>query len=89
VLHHERDDWAVWYGFGLEFITDRDGSVQNYYKDGVNVGASGIVRYYPVDQLDVVVLSNAEDGAWAPIAEIHRLIGADNPGIGESGLGLS
>jgi len=88
VLHHRRDDWAVWYGFGLEFVTDDNGAVRNYYKDGVNAGASGILRYYPADQLDVVVLSNSAAGAWDPIAEIHRLIRADNPSIGASGIGF-
>jgi CubicO group peptidase (beta-lactamase class C family) len=88
VLHHRRDDWAVWYGFGLEFVTDNDGTVRNYYKDGANAGASGIVRYYPTDQLDVVVLSNSAAGAWPAIDEIHRRIRADNPGIGESGVGF-
>ena len=88
VLHHERDDWAVWYGFGLEFVIDRAGSVRNTYKDGGNAGASGIVRYYPADDLDVVALSNAERGAWPAIDEIHRLIRADNPSVGESGDGF-
>jgi len=88
VLHHERDDWAVWYGFGLEFVVDRAGMVRNTYKDGANAGASGIVRYYPADQLDLVVLSNSADGAWPAIDEIHRLIRADNPSIGESGVGF-
>jgi CubicO group peptidase (beta-lactamase class C family) len=32
VLHHQRGDWTVWYGFGLEFVIDRDGRVRNYYK---------------------------------------------------------
>jgi CubicO group peptidase (beta-lactamase class C family) len=89
VLRHQRDDWAVWYGFGLEFVVARNGTVRNYYKDGVNAGASGVVRYYPADQLDVVVLSNSADGAWPPIDEIHRLIRADDPSIGESGIGFS
>ncbi len=88
VLHHQRDDWAVWYGFGLEFVIDRAGSVRNTYKDGGNAGASGIVRYYPADDLDVVVLSNSERGAWPAMDEIHRLIRADNPSVGESGDGF-
>jgi CubicO group peptidase (beta-lactamase class C family) len=88
VLHHDRDDWAVWYGFGLEFVIDRAGSVRNTYKDGVNAGASGVVRYYPADDLDVVVLSNSERGAWPVMDEIHRLIRADNPSVGESGDGF-
>jgi len=88
VLHHERDDFAVWYGFGLEFVVDRNGRVRNYYKDGGFPGASGILRYYPADQLDVAVLSNSERGAWPAWAEIHRLIRADNPDLGESGDGF-
>jgi CubicO group peptidase (beta-lactamase class C family) len=88
VLHHERDDGAVWYGFGLEFVIDRAGSVRNIYKDGGNAGASGVLRYYPADDLDVVVLSNSERGAWPAMDEIHRLIRADNPSIGESGDGF-
>ena len=63
--------------------------LRNSYKDGVNAGASGILRYYPADQLDVVVLSNAEEGAWALITEIHRRVRSDNPAVGESGIGFS
>jgi CubicO group peptidase (beta-lactamase class C family) len=88
VLHHHRDDWAVWYGFGLEFVIGRDGAVRNYYKDGANAGVSGIVRYYPADQLDVVVLSNSAAGAWPAIDQIHRLIRTDNPNVGASGVGF-
>jgi CubicO group peptidase (beta-lactamase class C family) len=76
VLHHERDDGEVWYGFGLEFTVDRDGSVRNYYKDGRNTGVGGIVRYYPADDLDVVMLSNAEYGGRDVIREIDRRIRA-------------
>ena len=85
VHHHQGDGWQVWYGFGLEFVVDRHGMVRNYYKDGINAGASGIVRCYPEDGLDVVVLSNSERGATEPIDEIHRLVRAANPNVGESG----
>jgi hypothetical protein len=34
------------------------------------------------------VLSNAERGAWPAMAEIHRLIRADHPSVGESGDGF-
>jgi CubicO group peptidase (beta-lactamase class C family) len=74
--HHENDDGAVWYGFGLEFVLDRDGSVWNHYKDGGNTGACGIARHYPADDLDVVMLSNAERGGLAVIREIDRRIRA-------------
>jgi len=89
VLHHRRRDYGVWYGFGMEFVVGGDGRVRNSYKDGVNAGASGIVRYYPAGQLDVVVLSNSERGAWKPIEEIHRLVRKADPAVGESGIGFA
>ncbi|SMD27634.1 serine hydrolase domain-containing protein [Kibdelosporangium aridum] len=76
VLHHKHDAGDVWYGFGLEFTLDRDGSVWNYYKDGGSPGASGIARYYPADDLDVAMLSNAEYGGQDVTREIDRRIRA-------------
>ena len=70
------------------FVIGENGTVRNYCKGGANAGASGVVRYYPADQLDVVVLSNSADGAWPAIDEIHRLIRADNPSVGVSGAGF-
>lgn len=63
------------YGFGLEFDMNDDGTVRSYYKDGVNVGASGIVRHYVDEGLDIVVLSNSEDGAWPVIRELDERLG--------------
>jgi len=62
------------YGFGLEFDLNEDGTVRSYYKDGMNTGASGIVRHYLEQDIDVVVLSNEEDGAWDVITEIDELV---------------
>jgi CubicO group peptidase (beta-lactamase class C family) len=74
VLHHKHDDGDVWYGLGLEFRLNWDRSVRNYYKDGRNTGASGIVRHYPANDLDVAVLSNAEHAGPPVIREIDRQI---------------
>ena len=68
-------DEETWYGFGLEFDLNDDGSVRSYYKDGINAGASGIVRHYVEDGLDIAVLSNSEDGAWEVIREIDERLG--------------
>jgi CubicO group peptidase (beta-lactamase class C family) len=68
-------DPGTWYGFGLEFDLDEDGSVRSYYKEGVNVGASGIVRHYVDAGLDIVVLSNSEEGAWPVIRELDERLG--------------
>jgi CubicO group peptidase (beta-lactamase class C family) len=62
------------YGFGLEFDLDEDGSVRSYFQDGINAGASGILRHYVAENLDVVVLSNSEDGAWDVITEIDERV---------------
>jgi len=63
------------YGFGLEFDLNDDGSVRSYYKDGIGAGASGIVRHYAEERLDIVVLSNSEDGAWPVIRELDERLG--------------
>lgn len=68
-------DEETWYGFGLEFDVDADGSVRSWYKDGINPGASGILRHYPAEGVDVVVLSNSEEGAWPVIREVDEILG--------------
>ena len=68
-------DEETMYGLGLEFDMNEDGTVRSYYKDGVNVGASGIVRHYLEEGLDVVVLSNNVDAAWPVIREIDERLG--------------
>ena len=68
-------DEETMYGFGLEFDMNEDGTVRSYYKDGENVGASGIVRHYLEEGLDVVVLSNNVDAAWPVVREIDERLG--------------
>jgi CubicO group peptidase (beta-lactamase class C family) len=62
------------YGFGLEFDIDDDGAVRSYYKDGIGAGASGILRHYPQQGVDVVVLANSEEGAWPVVQELDDRI---------------
>jgi hypothetical protein len=50
--------------------------VRCYWKEGVNVGASGELSFYPTADITTVVLSNMENGAWEPIKTIDRLISA-------------
>lgn len=68
-------DEVTWYGLGLEFDMNEDGSVRSYFKDGINPGASGILRHYLDDDLDIAVLSNTEEGAWPVIQEIDERLG--------------
>ena len=68
-------DEATRYGFGLEFDMNEDGTVRSYYKEGINNGASGIVRHYLAEGLDIVVLSNSEEGAWPIIRDLDERLG--------------
>lgn len=61
-------------GYGFEFETDADGEVRFYWKEGINVGASGALTFYPAGDVTSVVLSNMENGAWEPIKIIDRLV---------------
>jgi len=63
------------YGFGLEFDLNRNGTTRSWYSDGVGAGASGILRHYVEPGLDVVVLSNSEEGAWPVVREIDERLG--------------
>lgn len=74
VLHHEDDDVALWYALGLEIEVRPDGSVRSLSKDGINTGASAILRWYPASDTTVAVVSNSEAGAWAPITTLDTLL---------------
>jgi CubicO group peptidase (beta-lactamase class C family) len=77
VLHSRHDGWDEWYGYGLWFHMDPARQIVHYQKEGINAGVSGLIRHYPRPDLNVVVLSNMEDGAWKPMREIHRCVVPD------------
>ena len=68
-------------GFGFEFLTDKDGQVECYWKEGINVGVSAILRYYPPSGVTLVILSSMEDGAWEPLKEVDRMLGVTAAGL--------
>jgi len=73
---HCRDyeDHSMWYGLGMWFSLDLAGRVLFCQKEGINAGVSGMIRHYPVPDINVVILSNLEDGAWQPMRSIHEWI---------------
>ncbi|MFF3065848.1 serine hydrolase domain-containing protein [Oerskovia sp. NPDC057915] len=83
-LHHEVPDAApgkaaaVHFAFGLEIETTAEGRVRSLSKDGINTGASAIVRHYPgrdgAPGVTIAVVSNSEDGAWDPISRLDDLL---------------
>ncbi|MGZ5374702.1 MAG: serine hydrolase domain-containing protein [Aeromicrobium sp.] len=62
-------------GFGFEFETNADGAVRCYWKEGVNVGVSGMLRHYPLRDITCAVLAVGENTAWRPIKAIDEAIG--------------
>ena len=61
-------------GFGFRMHIDDNDEVVFWGKEGVNVGVSAEVAYYPSRDVTMVVLSSSEDGAWGPVETIHDLI---------------
>ena len=47
VVYRVRDGWVQHFGFGPWFHVDNDGTLVFFEKEGINVGASGLVRHYP------------------------------------------
>ncbi len=79
VHYRDKDGWTMKYGYGLWFYVEenREGGgdhVVCYQKEGINAGVSGMIRYFPDQDISAVILSNMEDGAWSPIWKIHELI---------------
>ena len=74
VEYSQKDDWVMKYGYCLWFYVEKNGKIVCYQKEGVNAGVSGLVRYFPEQDINVVMLSNMEDGVWEPIRKIHELI---------------
>ena len=74
VYYRAGKQWTVHYGYGLVFYLDEAGQVVSYHKEGINVGVSGMVRYFPAQEITVVLLSTLSEGAWEPMREIHEMI---------------
>ena len=74
VKYRESDSLITMYGYGLMFYLDKSGQLICYQKDGIDAGASGIIRHFPKWDVNVVLLSNLESGVWKPIWKIHDLV---------------
>ena len=57
VRHGARGEGDYLIGFGLEFATDASGEVRCSWKEGTNVGTSGILLYYPSVDVRVALLA--------------------------------
>ncbi len=61
-------------GYGFEFITDGAGRVQRYWKEGVNVGTSAMLRHYPVVDMTLAVLAVGEESAMHAVGAVDRAV---------------
>ncbi len=74
VHYKDHDDWTQLYGHVFWFYVNKSGGVVCYQKEGINAGVSGVMRYFPKSDINVVILCNMEDGVWEPIWKIHEMI---------------
>jgi CubicO group peptidase (beta-lactamase class C family) len=74
---HPRDGWPTMYGYGVWFAHDDAGNVLFAEKEGINAGVSAVIRHYPDQDINVVLLANIQAGVWEPLRAIHRLLLAD------------
>jgi CubicO group peptidase (beta-lactamase class C family) len=72
--HSARGAGSHLMGFGFEFETDADDVVRCYWKEGVNVGVSGMLCHYPIEDVTFAVLAVGEKAAWRPIKAIHEAV---------------
>jgi CubicO group peptidase (beta-lactamase class C family) len=70
----DMDGWTMKYGFGLWFYVDPDGKVVCYQKEGINAGVSGLIRHFPDQDINVVLLANMEGAVWKPVWKIHEMV---------------
>lgn len=69
-----RGDGEYLIGYGFAFETDAAGRVRCYWKEGVNVGASAMLRHYPSANLTLVVLAVGEDAAFDAARAVDRAV---------------
>jgi hypothetical protein len=62
-------------GFGFQFEVEANDSVRSYWKEGVNVGVSALLRHYPASDTTVVINAIGEDAAWDVSNAIDAAVG--------------
>ena len=70
----DHDDWTQMQGYVVWFYVDETGKEVFYEKEGINAGVSASFRYYPEHDINVVLLSNMEDGIWKPNWKLHEMV---------------
>jgi CubicO group peptidase (beta-lactamase class C family) len=79
VLHRGNEGWDQMYGYGrwghgMCFAVDGAGKVLFAEKEGYVAGVSAVIRHYPDQDINVVLLANTQKGVWEPRRTIHGLL---------------
>ncbi len=79
ILERGNEAWDERYGYGrygyaLCFAVDDAGKVLFAEKEGMTAGTSAVVRHYPDQDINVILLANIQNGVWEPVRAIHRMI---------------
>lgn len=74
VDYKDKDGWKMKYGYCFWFYVEPDGKIVCLQKEGVNAGVSGAMRYFPEQDINMVILTNMEEAVWEPIWKIHELV---------------
>jgi CubicO group peptidase (beta-lactamase class C family) len=73
VHHRAMEGGAEKYGYGLEFLVNPADQIVFCGKGGINAGVSGLIRHYPMEDINVILLSNMENGVWESARKIHEI----------------
>ncbi len=67
-------------GYGIWFYLDKAGKIICCQKEGINAGVSAYIRHFLDKDVNVVMLSNMEDGVWEPVWKVHDMVVAGQLG---------
>lgn len=72
---HTRRPGLTWMnGYGFQFAVTDGGSVRHMYKEGVNLGVSGLLRHYPGHDLTLAILGIGEDTIWPHVKNFDAAV---------------
>jgi len=74
VVYRKHKDWTMKYGYVFWYNVNQAGKIVCFQKEGINAGASGLIRHFPEQDINVVILSNMEAGVWKPVRKIHEMV---------------
>jgi CubicO group peptidase (beta-lactamase class C family) len=74
VQYRDHKEWSIKFGYVFKHFVNQSGHVDFYQKEGINTGVSAIISHYPAQDINVVLLSNMENGVWKPIWKLHEFI---------------